>query len=289
MAFNTDVTLGYGGGAKLTFINGLPFVESPMAGVEIDLPITGGNFSNTFVKPSFSFYDVPQDVSSRSSVVTGYGTQLYSGSLTFDLTEDIVANMITENFFKRYCCFNIDLHDGNKAYNIKKCYLTSFSFSLSPRSIVSCSLSYVSNNDLSDDISSTFIPKFLNDDSFKLIKYWNVGNTGVESLTFNFNLDVSPERLNTFPVSVAGKIAVSNVLPTYFRCGNISISLSLSSWDDWIYYKSFRVGIKTITFKELATTEMSFTHNGQNDTGTHSWSGDAVNLTNASDELFTIT
>lgn len=271
----SNIVLGYGGGCRIV-----------CNGVTTDVTCTSCSFSKSVTWPTFSPSDLPYSTSreyQRAAVLVGYGTTVYNGSISFEFSQKAVSNLISSNFLKRNAVFEFYVSDGHSSYRLRGCRWNSFSISAQPHSLVTGSIGFSSNNNRLDssEIDSNWKPSDIFDTS--PVNYWNVGRTGVESFNIAISQDVVPVYLNSSP---ANGMDVST--PDYFRCGFINIEMNISSWDDWLSYKSVNLADRKISISNAAVSDLSFSTGGQNDTGTHSYSCRGVNLKRSSDTLFKI-
>lgn len=207
-----------------------------------------------------------------TSIRLGYGVYNFSGNLNFELTENAINTICTDNFFNRNNLFHLTLMDGMKQLNISNCCWSSISFSYASNEIPTCSIAFLSNNATENDLSiiNQGSPKL---NTSNLIKYWNTGGKYVNSFNVSFSRNVSPIYHN-------GDLKT----PSYLKPGKIDLSLDVT----YLPFVTFSGGLslkmgsgKTLTLSKSVVNEImtnkQFNITGLNDAGMKTYSFNAIN------------
>ena len=266
MAIDTEFVLGYGGFVKINDI----FVPYTNANIQRSNQVS---FSNT--------YHVPFSNEPRSKIRMNEGLFTFSGSVSFELTEHILQEVLTKDFLSRTSMFDIVFHDGEKMIEMKKNMWNSISFSVQVNSIPTCSISFVSLNSYKEEIETTN-----GWSSFDLgykdypLQYWKSGSDDDDSLIQSFTVSFSR---NVTSVFLNNKLKT----PSYLRAGIIDCSLEVQCYDEWFDKASVNIGSKKITMLNEYSEEQSWSFAGNNQTGMKNRRIKGTNY--SSEQVFTIT
>lgn len=248
----------------------------------ITVPVTTGSFGRTHTVPHGTTFDLPLD--SRlgpSPYRCGKGGYDFNGSLGFELTDPLCAMIFNENlhFFKRRNFLDIEISDGEGRISIPGCVWSSFTLDAQPCSLVTGSLSFSTCNGYKDDIqysgsNATTDAKDIGD----LAKYWQYGESGLESFTLNCTRSVTPVHLNES--KWCG--------PSYLRVGLLDVSLDCKCLRSWTYHKSIRLGSRTLALTDAFISSKSISFSDSRGQGSRSYTYQALGKSGA-DSLFTVT
>lgn len=294
---NSSIVIGYGGYCKLSIKNLSGVVEK-----EVVIYVTSASVSINYTRPFDSTYNAPPNQESRSQIPLGVGVCSISGSINFDFSMSSIDGIINENFLCRNNLFDIHLSDGRLAYSVYDCCWNTFSINASPQSLVTGSISFIALNKVDKEPCcniESYSPDEGIDNYFKneLVAYWEAGANYVESFSISFGIDVNPVYLNN-----------KYMMPTYLRCGAISISASITSWKDWIGLTEgsaggdaeydndlldgdaikINIAEKSILINNKVVTVKEFSHSGAADVGNHSYSVIGTVISSSKEKLFEI-
>ena len=262
----TNIKLGYGGGAS---IDGAPVL------------LTGGSLNKALAVPKIEPFGTPNTGDSRMAVQTGYGTWAYSGSVSFDWTLSAVNDLITSAFLVRNHEFDVVISDGNKIYTASDCKFSSVSISASAGALVTGSVEFQTCADFTEAGSVTYL---FDQDEHLLVKYWQSGNTGVESFNLTISQNLSPVYLNWNSGSDDDRTR-----PQYLRAGLWDITLEVTAFTGWLNHTQVNVGPKVINITQGAFESKGFSYGGVSETGAHNYTFKANALANSGATFFSIT
>lgn len=227
-----------------------------------DIQLLSGNASfSTELSPSFITYaDIKRDDTQRNKVLYADGTRVTTGSVSFDVMESDLLNLLTTTaLFQRNYYFPVKIFDGFQGRQLSNCLVTSLSLSGSVGGLITASLSFTSNKDGESYDGSEGI--FLNPKDTTPYGYWYSGSTSlqVSEWSLNYSQTVSPVHLNQIDDSNGTE------LPRYLKVQLQSTSLHLTTYDE-IDPTINQVVVATKTFSIVGTV----TAKGYNFTGTTS-------------------
>lgn len=250
----TTIRLGHGGGA---YLNGTY------------IPATSGSMDNSVSVQYQSGYYMPGNTTPRSRILHSDGTVTHSGSVSFDLTTDVL-DIVKEIVKVRRYPLSVKLCDGEHSREMTDCYATSVTLSGSPSGVLNGSINFMGPSPaVPGSNSSTENER----DSFTntLIPYWWSGNSYVRDWTFTYNQNVIPKFCNKtrgfYKSTDEGILAVS---PTYLFVGEIDITLDFTTFCPMV---TDTVNISNRSFKIIGrTTSSGYNMGGANDLGTYKYS-----------------
>jgi len=147
--------------------------------------------------------------------------------------------------------FDVGINDGEDAYALEDCFISSLSLSGSPGGIVTASISFVSHKEWA---SSILVDNaFIRDD--EPLGYWYSGNTNVKDWTFSMNQATTPVYGNENAVD-----------PLYIKVGLIDYSLEVSTYEAIIATSVINIKTSAFTLTGVTTSE-SFSFSGVSDLG----------------------
>jgi len=274
MSVDTSFNIGYGGYCLIDFNKSWT-----------TFPMTNANYSrsvNAEVQQTFAAW--MESLVEPSKIQLGYPTYSWSGSLTFDYTQDIINLIFTTNrsFFTRDSGFNIQLHDGEKYLYVDAVW-NSISLSSTAGGLVNGTIAFSSCNNyeldfkLYDESGAKDIPK-----DFELQPYWQYGDSGVADFSLSFSRNVTPVYLNE----------KKWLGPSYLRVGLLEASANLTYWKDMVsdddMTRKLKLGNKTITFNKASYfSEKAYAFSDATGESTKTVSINATALKSA-EKLFTI-
>lgn len=265
MGIDTEFVLGYGGFVKINKV----FVPYISANVQRQHNVS---FSNTYHVP---FSDTP-----RSRIRMNQGTFTFQGSVDFELTENILEQILTKDFLSRTTFFDIVFHDGEKMIELGKNMWQSISFNVQVNSIPTCNISFLSLNNFNEEIQiSSGWSTILVDSKDQPLMYWQSGSSNddflIQSFSITFNRQVTPVFLNN-----------QLKTPSYLRAGIIDCSMQVQCFDQWFDEASLKIGSKKITLLNEYAESQSWSFSGNNETGMKSRTIKGTNY--SSQQVFTI-
>lgn len=303
---NNNILIGYGGYGKI-------YIKDLQNNVLRDsvIHLTGGSITVSFSRPMESTYNAPPNQESRAQIPIGVGVCNISGNLSFDFSKKLVHDLIQEDFLCRNNRFDLIMSDGRVEYSVFDCCWNSFSISASPQSLVTGSIGFIALNKINDEPHANIYAKDPDnsiDNYFKneLVAYWEAGANDVESFSINLSQDVTPVYLNN-----------KYLMPTYLRCGALSINANIVSWRDWIgldgnnknvidkdnYNDSYsdptndldqsgimkiNIAEKSILINNKVVMTKEYGHSGAGDVGSHSYTINGTVVSSSKDKLFEI-
>ena len=245
MATDITKTLGYGGSAE---VDG------------VQLLISTGGFDDA-VSPSYiNAYDIDPSESPRSRMLHADGTVSYSGSVGFDVTQAALAILSTTRLLKRYYKFNVGINDGDDAYLMQDCYVTSLSMQGAPGGLITAQLSVAAAG--KQAIGAVVNNYILRDASHQPYGYWYSGNTDVRDWTLSMAQDVQPVYSNEASGSDPQE-------PRYMKIGLVTYSLQVTTYDAVQPHDTIGVATSSFTLQGETNAE-GYTFNGITDLGMYS-------------------
>lgn len=275
MPIDTKFVLGYGGWATIRLNKGnKKFV--PM----INCTITRNN-SVSFL----SSYHLPYSDEPRSKIRMNEGVYSYQGSISFQLTQNLIDLFFTSNrkFFARNSMVDLQICDGEKYFELQGCVWNSFGFDASPGQTINCNMNFMFVNSYEEQIDVLKAQKCPLTIKQKdgPIPYWQLGSgyeveEMINSFGIHFNRDVRPIYLNN-----------KYKMPTYLRVGMLQCDINVSCLQDWFYYTTFKIGSKKFTLNHSYRAQQSWQINGIQGEGYKTYVLKGSNLVDQ--EVFTIT
>jgi hypothetical protein len=256
MPTNFTKRLGYGGSA---LVDGYQVL------------ITGGSMEQADSPSFLEMLDIePTLGASRSRVLHADGVSVYTGSISYDVTENAMNSFSIGQFFKRRYQFNVGICDGTGGdastdvkWTMKDCYLTSLTLAGAPGGFVNASLSIMSRE--VKDSSPSVTNDYILDDYYgaspvtvnQPLGYWWSGGPDIKEWTFTMNQAVEPMYQN------------KNVMdPKYLLVGLIDFQLEVTLY---VAGTPSTIAIRTSSFTLTGvTTTKGYTFNGVTDLGMYS-------------------
>jgi len=247
----TDITktLGYGGSGEID-------------GVQVLL--SAGGFDES-VSPSFiNAYDIEPTVSQRSRMLHADGIVAYAGSLSFDVTQAALGFLTTAKLLKRRYSFTVGIDDGESAYRMTDCYVTSLSLQGSPGGLIAGQVGVTAaGKESAGAVANTYVLKTANQQPYG---YWYSGNTDVRDWNFTMTQDVQPVYSNE-----ASSPADSPQEPRYMKVGLVSYALQVTTYDAVQAHVAIQVATSSFTLQGVTASE-GYAFNGITDLGMYSHS-----------------
>lgn len=235
---NEAKRLGYGGSAE---------VDGEQ------LLINSGSF-NVAVSPSYlQPLDIPPNTDSRSKVLHADGTKSFSGDLSFDLTVKAMAILTLGKLLRRGYTFDVGIDDGEDAYKMSDCKLTSLNLSGGAGGLLSASLSFMSVTDAQPSIA--VLNDFIRDD--EPYAYWYSGNTDVREWTFTLNQSLTPMYVNQ-----------DTMLPRYLKVGLIDFSLQVTTYEQLHAHSTIHIATSSFTLTGV-TAGSGYSYGGITELGNY--------------------
>jgi hypothetical protein len=254
----------------------------------VQVLITGGGFDKAVTPSYLNPLDISPTAVSRSRVLHADGVEAYSGSLSFDVTQNFLNILTTSKLFKRRYSFAVGFDDGEASKGLTNCYVTSLSINGAAGGLMSASISVVSASALATMVVANNYIGFqgsqgVNDNM--PMGYWYSGNTNVKEWSLSMNQDASP---------VYGNKNVKT--PQYIKIGLVSYTLTVTTYEQLYPYTpapsggtdAIYISTSSFTLKGAITSENS-SYNGTGDLGgyVHTFESAADASTGSGDSIIT--
>ena len=243
---DTAKVLGYGGSAV---IDGKQVL------------VTSGSFSDAITVSYLNMVSTPPTAGAQANRVKhADGTAAYSASLSFDVTVDSMGMFSTSALLRRAFEFDVGVDDGNVAFVMQKCKVSSLSLSGTAGGLVTASVSVTAP---AAEAAGSVSNLFIRDDPSKgdLVGYWWTGaGSGLKakSWTFSMNQEITSAYGNK-----------NETKPLYLRIGQAEYALEVESYTP-AFGDSDVVYIATSSFTLTgSTSETGFQFNGVTELGTY--------------------
>jgi hypothetical protein len=258
----TDSTrkLGYGGSAV---VFGTQVVVTSGAFDQADAPATLDMLDLPSISDAF-----PQN---RVRVQHADGTSQFTGSLSFDVNEYFMAQVLTTTrLLARNWEFEVGIFDGENEYAMEDCLCQSLTLSGAPGGLINASMSFMGITAKAVAVvTKDYILDYGADPDNQPYAYWYSGNDDVRDWTLSFTQEVSPMFGNT-----------ADMEPLYMRAGLVSYNLNVTLYDE---LTTDVIKIATTTFTLIGfTTSKGYTFNGPTDLGMYSHTFETASDTDAS-------
>jgi hypothetical protein len=263
MSVDGTKRLGYGGSAT---IDGTQIL------------VTSGSFDQANNVATLDMLDLPSILDGsglkRSRVYHAPGTAVFSGNLSFDVSEYATDTVIKTNaLLDRNWEFDVGIHDGENSYVMTDCLAQSVSLSGAPGGLISCSVSFMGISEkMVDTVTNEYILDYGADPKNQPAAYWWSGGEDIRDWTFSFSQDVSPVYGNT-----------SDVVPKYLRAGLIQYSLLITTYSELVY-NIIKVMTETFTLTGF-TSGKGYSFGGPTDLGMYSHTLETASASDASDGI----
>lgn len=262
MSTDKILTIGYGGSVSIDGSSCL---------------VTSASINQTYNIPTLNAYYQPYDDSGAVSLIrAAKGTCAFSGEVSFQLTQNMLNKVLAAmngttytGFFAKSHKFTVDIHDGENSVSLPGCVWTSINIQCQPSSLVTCSISFQSNNSGNESWSSSSLKSGY--DSSALIPYWNTGDGNMLKFNISFERNVTPVYLNN-----------DKIAPTYLRPGLIRINLSATYYQEISKNSlSVNIGNKKIKFEKAVLQSSNFQMSTMQDIGekTYQWTSIPLDYT----------
>ena len=238
MAVGDAKILGYGGSAS---VDGKQVL------------ISSGGFSKDVSVSYLEPYDLAPTSSSRSRVKHADGVEAYGGDLSCDVTDRFLDVLTASKLLKRRYKFDIGIDDGEDAYMMEDCYVTSLTISGAAGGLVTASLSFIS---ASEHSSSVLVSNSYIGDDVPL-GYWYSGNTDVREWSFSMNQDASPVYHNS-----------NTMEPRYIKVGLVDYSLEVLALDGFQAHSVIDIKTRTFTLTGV-TSSQNYSFGGVTEIGNY--------------------
>lgn len=229
-------TLGYGGSVEI-------------AGTSVQ--VLSANINKTYNIPTLNPYYQPptQNTKAVKAVMrAAKGTCSFSGQVSFELTNDTLdmlfescqktTDNIYKGFFAKDYSFSVEIHDGNECKKIVGCMWQSINIQCQPSSMVTCSISFMADNNGSESLNSESYEPSYYSSSVEYIPYWQTGSGNMLQCNLTIDRSITPVYLNN-----------DKIAPTYLRPGLISVTLNATYYKTVSAPSSIKIGGYNIHFK----------------------------------------
>lgn len=292
---NVGFLLGYGSFCEMKLRYGSS-AGSLSGGTEskvVRVPMTSANYDRSRQVPTQGVFNVPlDDAVAGGHFRSGVGVYSYSGTMSFELTDEIRDLIFDKSygFFKRRSFLDLRLFDGEGLIEIPGCVWNTFSVEGEVGNPIRSSLGFMSCNGYKFDIevkkdkkdpdgtSESTITSQEYETFPQLQPYWNYGGEGVQSFTLSFNRGTNPCYLNE-PKWTG---------PTYIRVGFMDVGFEITCWEKWFEHNSIVLGDRTLKFNAISfLSQKSYQFAGMSGEGTKTYTNTA-NSVRGDGDLFTI-
>ena len=241
MATGITKTLGYGGSAEIDGVQML---------------LSSGGFENAVAPSYINAYDIDPSEVPRSRMLHADGVNSYTGSIGFEVTQAALGVISTAKLLKRYYKFNIGINDGDAAYVMEDCYVTSLSLTGAPGGLITAQLGVAARAKQSAGlVADNYI---LRDAAHQPYGYWYSGNTDVRDWSLSMTQDVQPVYSNE-----------NTMDPRYMKVGLVVYSLQVTTYDAVQAHDTIGVATSSFTLQGETNAE-GYTFNGITDLGMYS-------------------
>jgi len=234
--------------------------------------ITGGSLDFATTVSYLNMYDTPPSLTMAGRVMHSDGTNAYSGSINFDVTMGSMGIFTRNAMLKRYYEFDVEINDGNSAYKMEKCKVTSLTLAGTAGGLVTAQVGFLSKKTI---ISGTSTAAFIRDSS-TLLGYWYTG-TGLSDNLKDWNLTMSQEARLAY-CNEAG------MEPAYIKVGGVSYTLSVTSYDELSGPSAITIGTQSFTLTGN-TVGHGFSFGGVTDVGSYNYTFETSSDTGISNSL----
>jgi len=263
MSTDSSKRLGYGGSATIF-------------GVQV--VVTGGGFDRANNAATLDMLDLPSILDGatqrRSRVFHAPGTSVFTGNLSFDVTEYAIDNVIAvDRLLDRNWEFDVGIHDGQSQYKMGDCLAQSVSLSGAPGGLIGCSVSFMGTNEKQvDSVTNDYILDYDGDPKNQPAAYWWSGGDDIREWTFSYTQDIVPMYGNTSPQE-----------PRYLRAGLVQYSLQVATYSE-LSHNAIQIMTRSFTLVGYTAAE-GYSFNGPTDLGMYSHTFETATLTGASDGI----
>lgn len=272
--------VGYGGWTSIACMpSGTPLHNASSVGA---LPfkgrlvqVTAASVQRQMNVPQVQSYYTPYLKSDtvRSPIRVGYGTYVFTGELSFELTECMADEMLRDDFFERSSWFSLQFFDGQNTCCVTNCFWSSVGITCNPNATVTASISFSSNNGYQSNLQVTrgnLDESYTYDDNDFLVPYWQCGHDGFKEFSINISRDVTPIFLNG-PLLTA----------SYLKPGIPSISANATTVEfiDFGHFNNLRIYIGRrhhVTMHDAFLQSKAYHMSSMGDTGEKSYVWNAM-------------
>jgi len=184
----------------------------------------------TALTPSYQTpLDIDPTVTPRSKTLHALGTEIYTGNVALDVTENFLGILTTSALFARRYQFSFGFNDGENTKGMENCYLTSLTISGAAGGLLTASLSLISASAWATPspfaIPNSYIG-FQGGDADDIPKgYWHSGNTNVKDWSLTMTQDAVPVYTNQ-----------NTAAPRYIRVGLVGYTLQVTTYEQLFPY-----------------------------------------------------
>jgi len=239
----------------------------------VQVLMTSGNIDIEQSVSYLDFLNLPppqgsQGAVTRSRVKHADGVVSFTGSISFDLTADLLNIFTTAKMFNRGYKYAVTVFTGEEGQYLANCYTTSLSISGSPGGLIAGSLSFVSDtipfrvyigpSGEPRGPGHIIIPASFIRDTDSPLGYWYSGNTDVRDWTLNLNQAVTPVYIND---------PSGTQFPRYLKVGLWDLSLEVVTYEAVREHAAISIVSDTFTITGNSAGQ-GFNFNGPADLGT---------------------
>ena len=281
---NVGFLLGYGSFCEITLRYGesVGSLSGGNSSATIQIPLLNASYDRSRSVPTQGVFNTQLNESKGGRFRTGVGVYSYSGSLSFEMTDELRNLIFQEDygFFQRRSFLDIELCDGEGQISIPGAVWSSLSLNGDVGAAISGSISFSSCNGYEFDVSVNPPSPTKNYNTFpELEPYWTYGGEGVQSFNLTFNRSVTPCYLNESQWTG----------PTYLRVGLMDVSFAITCWEKWFEHNSLILGNKILQFNAQSfLSQKSYQFVGLSGEGMKTYTNNSTSIRGDGD-LFTLT
>lgn len=193
---------------------------------------TSGNINDEIQRPSMVGIDMPAAGSyngtadPRSRFLVAKGTETFSGSISFDLTDgafSVMKPLMTRRCVGFSMLFAVP-EENNSTYRLDNCYMQNLSLSGSIDGILTVSLSFISAQEWKMINNVSVTRRDILSANYEMpLTYWYSGNPSSAEDLREWTLSVTQETQAVFGNTL-------DSLPLYIRCGTLTYEMSATTY-----------------------------------------------------------
>jgi hypothetical protein len=234
--------------------------------------ITSGSFDKAIAVSYLNMINTPPSTTMAGRVKHADGTNAYTGTLAFDITEDTLGLfVVTGGLLQRFYEFDVGIFDGENDWKMEKCKLTSLSISGATGGTLNAQVSFLAKE---GKVIGATTNDFIRDEP--PIGYWYSG-TGATDNVKDWTLTMNQEANLVYKNE-------NSMEPAYIRVGLVSYILSVTSFKDLATPTTLLISTKSFTLTG-DTSAYGFSYGGLTDLGTYSYTFETGSHNGESDAL----
>jgi hypothetical protein len=218
---------------------------------------------NSVSSSYLSGYDMA-GVNTKSRIYHAAGVVAHTGSLSFDLTEDLCIKLRAVLQKPREFKYQIRMSGNDSGWSMQECVIQSISLSGSPNGLVSGSLTFAS----ALPPTMFFLSEEDKRDLFSagLVPYWHTGWDLVRNWSLDFSLATIPKHSNGDVARSYGLFGIKAHSPKYLYLGECLYNLKFSCFQKITSGFTVKLGADRIfSCRDYVVVDNSFSVGGAED------------------------